>query len=39
MYEGLTALRMQIDGHVAVLTIDAPPVNALTKTLSDELTM
>jgi enoyl-CoA hydratase len=38
MYEGLTALRMQIDGHVAVLTMDAPPVNALSKTLNDELT-
>jgi enoyl-CoA hydratase len=38
MHEGLTALRMQIDGHVAVLTMDAPPVNALSKTLNDELT-
>jgi len=33
-----TQLRVTIEGHVAVLTMDAPPVNALTKTLNDELT-
>jgi len=31
-------LKVVIDGHVAVLTMDSPPVNALTKTLNDELT-
>ena len=31
-------LKVAIDGHVAVLTMDSPPVNALTKTLNDELT-
>lgn len=39
MYENLSALRVEIDAHVAVLTMDAPPVNALSKKLSDELTM
>ncbi len=33
-----TELKVKIDGHVAVLTMDSPPVNALTKTLNDELT-
>ena len=31
-------LKITIDGHVAVLTLDSPPVNALTRTLNDELT-
>ena len=31
-------LRVKVDGQVAVLTMDAPPVNALTRTLNDELT-
>ena len=33
-----TELKIEIDGHVAVFTIDSPPVNALTRTLNDELT-
>lgn len=33
-----TQLRFRQDGHVAVLTLDSPPVNALTRTLNDELT-
>jgi enoyl-CoA hydratase len=35
----LTQLRVNIADHVAVLTLDAPPVNALTRTLNDELTL
>lgn len=35
----LTQLRVSITGHVALLTLDAPPVNALTRTLNDELTL
>lgn len=35
----LTQLRVEIADHVAVLTMDAPPVNALTRTLNDELTL
>jgi enoyl-CoA hydratase len=38
MLEGLTAVRVTMDGHVALVTMDAPPVNALSKTLNDELT-
>ena len=33
-----TQLRVQREGHVVVLTLDAPPVNALTRILNDELT-
>ena len=33
-----TELKIEIDGHVAVFTIDSPPVNALTRILNDELT-
>jgi enoyl-CoA hydratase len=33
-----TQLRVTMDGHVAVLTLDSPPVNALTRVLNDELT-
>jgi len=33
-----TQLRVQREGHVAILTLDAPPVNALTRILNDELT-
>lgn len=33
-----TQLRFTVDGHVAVLTLDNPPVNALTRILNDELT-
>ena len=33
-----TQLDVQIEAHVATLTLDSPPVNALTRTLNDELT-
>jgi enoyl-CoA hydratase len=35
----LTQLKVQVDGHIAVLTMDSPPVNALTRVLNDELTL
>lgn len=35
----LTQLLYQLNGHVATLILNAPPVNALTRTLNDELTM
>ncbi|MDE2372155.1 MAG: enoyl-CoA hydratase/isomerase family protein [Burkholderiales bacterium] len=35
----LTQLHVEIADHVATLTMDAPPVNALTRTLNDELTL
>lgn len=37
--DDLTQLRVTIDTHVATLTMDVPPVNALTRTLNDELTV
>ncbi len=37
--QDLTQVRVSIAGHVATLTLDAPPVNALTRTLNDELTL
>ena len=37
--EDFTQLRFQLDGHVATLTMASPPVNALTRTLNDELTL
>ncbi|MCJ0761620.1 enoyl-CoA hydratase/isomerase family protein [Variovorax terrae] len=37
--EDLTQLRVTIADYVAVLTMDSPPVNALTRTLNDELTL
>ena len=37
--DDLTQLRVAIADHIAVLTLDAPPVNALTRTLNDELTL
>lgn len=33
-----TQLDVSIDGHVATLTLNSPPVNALTRVLNDELT-
>ena len=30
-------LRVEIDGHVAVVTLDSPPVNALTRELNEEM--
>lgn len=35
----LTQLHVSISNYVAILTMDAPPVNALTRTLNDELTL
>lgn len=35
----LTQLHVSIAEHIAVLQMDAPPVNALTRTLNDELTL
>ena len=35
--EDLTQLKVVIADHVATLTMNAPPVNALTRTLNDEL--
>lgn len=37
--DDLTQLRCRLDAHVATLTLDAPPVNALTRVLNDELTL
>ena len=36
--ENYTELKVKIEGHVATLTMDSPPVNALTRILNDELT-
>jgi enoyl-CoA hydratase len=38
MMNDLTQLQYQLEDYVAILTMDAPPVNALTRTLNDELT-
>ena len=37
--DDLTQLKVHIEAHVATLTMDSPPVNALTRTLNDELTL
>lgn len=37
--DDLTQLEVVIADHVATLTLNAPPVNALTRTLNDELTL
>jgi enoyl-CoA hydratase len=37
--DDLTQLKIQVDGHVATLTLDNPPVNALSRVLNDELTL
>lgn len=37
--QDLTQLRVEIANHVATLTMNAPPVNALTRVLNDELTL
>ncbi len=37
--DDLTQLKVTIADHIATLTMDSPPVNALTKTLNDELTL
>ena len=36
--ENYAELRVSVEGHVATLTMDSPPVNALTRVLNDELT-
>lgn len=35
----LTQLQVHVDAHIAVLTMNSPPVNALTRALNDELTL
>ncbi|MFH1603895.1 MAG: enoyl-CoA hydratase/isomerase family protein [Pseudomonadota bacterium] len=37
--EDFKELRVSIDGHVAILAMNNPPVNALSRTLSEELTL
>ncbi len=37
--EGLTVVRVEVADHVAVATMDQPPVNAVSRALSDELTL
>lgn len=37
--DDFTQLNVHIDGHVATLTMNNPPVNALSRVLNDELTM
>ena len=37
--EGLTVVRVAVADHVAVVTMDQPPVNAVSRALSDELTL
>ena len=37
--DDLTQLNLEIADHVATLTMNAPPVNALTRVLNDELTL
>ena len=37
--DDLTQLKVHIADHIATLTMNAPPVNALTRTLNDELTL
>lgn len=35
----LTQLKVVIEGRIAILTLNSPPVNALTRVLNDELTL
>lgn len=37
--DDLTQLQVSIENHVATLTMNSPPVNALTRVLNDELTL
>ena len=37
--DDLTQLNVNVEAHVATLTMNSPPVNALTRTLNDELTL
>lgn len=38
MMNNFTELDVAVQAHIAVLTLNSPPVNALTRTLNDELT-
>lgn len=37
--DDLTQLKVSVEDHIATLTMDSPPVNALTRVLNDELTL
>ena len=37
-WKELTQLRVEVGDHIAVMTLDSPPVNAMTRALNDELT-
>jgi len=37
--DDLTQVKIQLEGHVATVTMDNPPVNALSRVLNDELTL
>jgi len=37
--DDLTQVKVKADGHVATVTMDNPPVNALSRTMNDELTL
>jgi enoyl-CoA hydratase len=37
--DNFTQLDCELQGHVAILTLNSPPVNALTRVLNDELTL
>ena len=37
--DDLTQVKVAMDGHVATVTMDNPPVNALSRTMNDELTL
>ena len=37
--DDLTQVRVQLEGHVATVILDNPPVNALSRVLNDELTL
>ena len=37
--DDLTQVKVAVDGHVATVTMDNPPVNALSRTMNDELTL
>jgi enoyl-CoA hydratase len=37
--DDLTQIKVHIGGHVATVTMDNPPVNALSRTMNDELTV
>ena len=39
MHHEYTQLNIEIESHVAVITLNNPPVNALSRTMNDELTL